>query len=156
MIAALLLGAILAQAPVPVAPPAVSLRRLPALRLSAPRAGLSVQVAANPAQREQGLMNVRELPPRTGMLFVFPRESGWSFWMKNTLIDLDMVWIDKRGVVTSVAARVPHASPQTPDERIPVRDGYGAYVIELPAGEAHEDGLMEGVRVGGLPPLPPE
>ncbi len=98
-------------------------------------------------------MNVRALPPHTGMLFVFSAEGRKSFWMKDTLIDLDIVWLRKDGTVTSVAARVPHSERATPEDRVATREGDGAYVLELPAGEAHDDGLAEGARVTGLPAL---
>lgn len=154
MIAALLLAGLLGVvAPPPAAEPVPTPQHLPTVTLAAPAAPLTVQVAATPAQRERGLMGVTALAPRSGMLFVFPMESTWEFWMKDTPLDLDMVWLRRSGTVSSVAARVPHAAPRTPDERIARRQGYGAYVIELSAGEAARDGLAPGARVGGLPPL---
>ena len=158
MIALFLLSAIALVTPAPAASatPAPAIQRLPTVELRAPRAALSVQVARSREQRERGLMNVRALPPHTGMLFVFSAESRKSFWMKDTLIDLDMVWLRKDGTVTSVAARVPRSEPTTPDDRVATREGDGAYVLELPAGEAQDDGLRAGARVIGLPPLAAE
>lgn len=159
MIAALAFAAaVLAQASAaPLTTPAPSTlpapQHLATIRLGAPRASLTVQVARSAPERERGLMSVTRLGAHTGMLFVFPAESVWSFWMKDTLLDLDMIWVRKDGTVTRVAVRVPHSAPDTPDELIATRDGLGAYVIELPAGEAVDDGLALGSRVTGLPPL---
>jgi len=139
-----------------LATPPPGIQHLRTVQLHAPQASLTVQVADNKERRERGLMNVRRLPVHTGMLFVFPMESIWSFWMKDTLIDLDMVWLRRDGTVSGVAARVPHVALATPNDKIPTRDGFGAYVIELPAGEAAQDGLTPGARVAGLPPLSSE
>ncbi|TAM62450.1 DUF192 domain-containing protein [bacterium] len=126
---------------------------LQALELHAPNAALHVQVARTSAQRERGLMHVTALAPHTGMLFVFAAEKPWTFWMKDTLIDLDMVWLRRDGTVSSVAVRVPRTPSGTPDDRVARRAGVGAYVLELPANEAAHDGLREGARVSGLPEL---
>ncbi|TAM77524.1 DUF192 domain-containing protein [bacterium] len=153
--ASLLLSAAFAftmPTPVSSATPAPAVQHLPTVTLRAPHAALSVQVARTREQRERGLMNVTALAPHAGMLFVFPAEGRLSFWMKDTLIDLDMVWLREDGTVSSVAAHVPHSERTTPDDRVATREGDGAYVLELPAGEAHDDGLVEGARASGLPP----
>lgn len=124
---------------------------LPAVVLHAPAATVRAQVARTNAQRERGLMGVTSLKPHTGMLFVFSNDAPVGFWMKDTLIPLDMVFIGAKGQVRSVAANVPVVPLDTPDAAIPVRNGVGKYVLELPAGEALRDGLRAGVRVGGLP-----
>jgi uncharacterized membrane protein (UPF0127 family) len=56
---------------------------------------VSLEIADNDSSRERGLMFRKSLPESTGMLFIFPEEGVFSFWMKNTLIGLDMVWLDK-------------------------------------------------------------
>ena len=115
-------------------------------QIVAPAATVLLRVANTPVTREYGLMCVRALPPRTGMIFVFTDEQPLDFWMKNTLIPLDMVFVDHRGVVTSVAANVPATSAQTPGENTH-RMGIGHYVLELAAGEAAPDGIAAGVRL---------
>lgn len=147
MLSALLLAAVAASpTPAPSASP------LAVVTLSAPAARLRVEVADTEETREYGLMNRTSLPAHTGMLFVFERDEPIDFWMKNTLVPLDMVFIDAKGVVRSVAANVPTAAPSTPDEKIPRRRGRARFVIELPANEAAPDGLRPGARISGLPP----
>ncbi len=124
---------------------------LPVVALRAPRAALRVQIARTEEQRERGLMSVRHLAAHTGMLFVFDADAPVAFWMKDTLIPLDMVFISGDGVVRKVFARVPIVSPQLPDADIPLEQGSAKFVIELPSGEAAKDGLIPGVRVEGLP-----
>ncbi|HEY8297600.1 MAG TPA: DUF192 domain-containing protein [Candidatus Baltobacteraceae bacterium] len=118
--------------------------------LRAPAAALRLEVADTEPARERGLMNRTFLAAHTGMLFVFDRDRPVEFWMKNTLVPLDMVFVGSDGVVRSVAARVPATSLSTPDARIPRRDGSGKYVIELPAGEAMLDGIRPGAIIHGI------
>jgi uncharacterized protein len=65
-------------------------------------ARFSVDVADTPASRSQGLMFVENMPRMDGMLFVYDREQTVAFWMKNTLIPLDMIFADGTGVVQHV------------------------------------------------------
>jgi uncharacterized membrane protein (UPF0127 family) len=115
--------------------------------VDAPNAALMLAVARTRAERQRGLMNVTGLAPRTGMLFAFTGDEPREFWMKNTLIPLDMVFVDAHGVVTSIAARVPASTLRTPDLEVARRSGHGKYVIELRAGEAQACGLSAGTRV---------
>src|SRR5882757_4275159 len=62
----------------------------------------NIWLADTEAHREQGLMFVKSLEPNTGMLFIFDEPQIVTMWMKNTLISLDMVFIDKNGHVTRV------------------------------------------------------
>lgn len=124
---------------------------LPAIALQAPAATLHVQVARTEEQRERGLMSVRHLAPHTGMVFVFEQDAPVAFWMKDTLIPLDMVFVSPDGVVRKIFASVPVVSPRLPDARIPLEQGTAKFVIELPSGEARKDGLAPGTRIEGLP-----
>ena len=93
-------------------------------------------VADTPAKQEKGLMFVTDLPENKGMLFVFDKEDEQVFWMKNTLIDLDMVFIGSDKAVTSVAVEMPHSYTYTPDNEIAYAVGQGQYVLELSAKTA--------------------
>lgn len=116
-----------------------------AVHVRAPSEVLDLRIADTPSKREYGLMCVRSLPPRTGMIFVFTDGDNYrDFWMKNTLIPLDMVFVAKNGKVNEVRANVPSTNVDTPDDKIPHRDGTGTFVIELAAGEAARAGIKPG------------
>ncbi|HEV2262834.1 MAG TPA: DUF192 domain-containing protein [Candidatus Rubrimentiphilum sp.] len=148
MLSAFMLLTLIAATPQPVPTP----QALTAITLQAPHVRLRVQVARTEGERERGLMGVRVLRAHTGMLFVFDNDAPVEFWMKDTLVPLDMVFIGNDGIVRNVAADVPVVALDTPDSRIPRRDGIGRYVLELPAREARQDGLAPGARLYGLPP----
>jgi hypothetical protein len=113
---------------------------------------LTLAVADDERTRELGLMCVTRLRPHAGMIFVFADSEPQEFWMKNTLVPLDMLWVAPDGTVTSVAARVPASTRSTPDDRVARRTGTGMYVIELASGEAAADGIAAGTKLA-LPDL---
>lgn len=127
-----------------------SVQHLPTTVVRAPDATLTLQVARTEEQREFGLMNVSYLLPHTGMVFVFDRDQPVEFWMKDTIVPLDMVFVAPSGVVRTVFEDVPSTQPDTPDDKIPRRDGEAKFVLELPAFEAKKDGIETGVRLSGL------
>lgn len=101
-----------------------------------------VEVAADDATRQQGLMYRDRLPEGTGMLFLFPRTAMYPFWMKNTLIPLDMIWIDEGRKVVHVKANVP---PCQADPCTSYPPGVEAqYVLELAGGQAAKHGVIAG------------
>jgi uncharacterized protein len=103
------------------------------VRLDTPRGPwvVRVEIAANDADRARGLMFRRELAQDHGMIFVFDRAEEHSFWMHNTLISLDLIFIgDDRRVVGVVAS----APPQTDAPRTVGKPS--KYVLEVSAGEA--------------------
>ena len=65
------------------------------------------ELARTPEELAQGLMFRESLPEHTGMLFLFPGSDVHKFWMKNTMIPLDMVWMDAEGKVLFVSASTP-------------------------------------------------
>ncbi len=102
---------------------------------------ITARVALTDQEHERGLMFVKHLPENEGMLFVFEQEQPQLFWMKNTLIDLDMVFIGADKRVTSVEAQVPHSYTYTPENEVAVAYGYGQYVLELAAKTAARHGV---------------
>ena len=101
-----------------------------------------VWIAADDESRERGLMYVRELPPDRGMLFVFERPQALAFWMKDTYLSLDLIFIDPAGRVLNVAA---HARPHSLN---PIRsEGDAIAVLEVLAGTARAIGLEAGRSV---------
>jgi uncharacterized membrane protein (UPF0127 family) len=135
-------GARTATAPATRAPGALRV-----VTLEAPKASLVLAVAADERSRELGLMCETDLREHAGMLFVFERDRRQEFWMKNTLIPLDMVWVRTDGTVDTVAANVPASTVDTPDERVARATGRRRYVIELRAGEAADDGIVRGGKL---------
>jgi uncharacterized protein len=118
---------------------------LPTIVVHAPHADLTLEVARTDAQREYGLMNRTRLAPHTGMIFVFGGDAPVAFWMKDTLVPLDMVFIGADGTVRRVFANVAVVQRSLPDADIPRESDVAKYVIELPAGEAAKDGIAAGV-----------
>ncbi len=106
------------------------------------RHAFQVEIADNDASRERGLMDRRYMAPDHGMLFEFDRDEPVSFWMKNTYIPLDMIFISPSGVVTHVAA---NAEPLS--ERIIPSSGPCMAVLELNGGTAASIGLKAGDKV---------
>ncbi|MCX5789401.1 MAG: DUF192 domain-containing protein [Elusimicrobia bacterium] len=151
------LPALAAQAgPSSTAPGAAPQSGLTRARLKFPDGKtISVDLAATPLQREVGLMNRTRLPKDYGMLFVFPVEQGLQFWMKNTLVDLDMVFIDHEGRVTAFYPRVPRSELDTPEDKLARRSGLAQYVLELPAGAGARHKLKVGQKLGFAVAIPP-
>lgn len=110
-----------------------------------------LEVVSTPGGRAQGLMYRKHLGPTEGMLFLFPAQQRLRFWMKNTLIPLDMIFIDSTWRVAGVVA---NAVPLTEEPRGVERDSQ--YVIEVAGGRAKELGIVAGTKViisGELPPI---
>ncbi|SFK34231.1 DUF192 domain-containing protein [Rhodanobacter glycinis] len=103
---------------------------------------ITVELATNAASREHGLMGRTRLAPDHGMLFVFPDTQPRWFWMKNTLIPLDILYFDGHRKLVSMQLDVPpcKADPcATYPSDMPAR-----YVLELAAGEARHMGARVG------------
>lgn len=106
------------------------------------RHDVAIELAATPDQLAQGLMFRRDLPAGNGMLFDFGSSRPVSMWMKNTLIPLDMLFMDRRGRVVYVEQ---YAVPGSLEARGPAEPVLG--VLELPAGTARRLGIHPGDRV---------
>jgi len=101
-----------------------------------------VEIAESMSQRAHGLMFRRELAPDHGMLFLYPREETIMMWMKNTYIPLDMLFIDRDGRITRIAAET---KPMSTD--IIASGPRAKAVLELAARTASRLGIKEGDRI---------
>jgi len=108
---------------------------------------IAVEVATTPETRETGLMNRTDIAPEAGMLFVYPPGRAIALWMKNTLIPLDMLFIDDSGIIRFIKHDAqPH--DLTP---VPGPTGIAARAaLELNGGRATELGIKIGDRI---PPI---
>jgi uncharacterized membrane protein (UPF0127 family) len=102
----------------------------------------TIELATTPAQMEQGLMFRQSLAPDAGMLFDFATPSMATMWMKNTLIPLDMLFVDATGHIVNIHERAVPRSLDTIAAAAPVRA-----VIELNGGTAARLGIKPGDRV---------
>ncbi len=101
-----------------------------------------IEIAADDDTRAQGLMFRDRVPEGTGMLFVFAQPGDFPFWMKNTLVALDMIWIDEQNRVLHVEANVPPCKtdpcPNYPPHAV------AKYVLELGGGQAASHRVTNG------------
>lgn len=112
-----------------------------------PNAGVSLLVADEPGERQRGLMYRQSLPERTGMVFVYDDAAPRTFWMKNTYIPLDIVFIAPNGTVLNVEHA--QAQPHAPDSAVDrySSDGAAMYVVELRRGFANRTGVGRGTEL---------
>lgn len=112
------------------------------------RDSFHVWLALTPAQQQQGLMWIRELPRDAGMLFMHAAPRPMDMWMKNTYVPLDMLFFDADGRISHI-----HRNATPRSESIISSGGMVAGVLELLAGEADRRGIRIGDRIT-LPRLP--
>ncbi|MEW5895049.1 MAG: DUF192 domain-containing protein [Candidatus Omnitrophota bacterium] len=111
----------------------------------------SVEIADDPEEQAMGLMFRETLAEDAGMLFVFDRDDRYFFWMKNTFIPLDLMWLDKDMKVAYIEENVPPCQNDpcpSYGPSIPAR-----YVLELNAGTVQRLGLKTGNQARNFAPL---
>lgn len=108
-----------------------------------------VEVAATPESRSQGLMYRTELAEDAGMLFVFERPAEVAFWMRNTFIPLDMIFIDRRGRIVHI-----HPEAQPHDDTLISSGRPVTHVLEINGGLAARLGIEPGQRMTIASPGP--
>ena len=103
---------------------------------------ISIEIADNDAETTQGLMYRKSMPDTCGMLFVFPDSQERSFWMKNTYIPLDLLFINSdKEVITIQANRPPFSEEAIPSYK-PAQ-----YVLEVNAGFCQRNGIKQGDKI---------
>lgn len=103
-----------------------------------------VEIADDPQERSRGLMFRREMADAHGMLFDFRRDERASFWMRNTYIPLDMIFIEADGTIESIAKRTTPLSEKSVRSHGPVR-----FVLEINGGLSETLGIAAGDIVAG-------
>lgn len=139
-----LLGVALVAALVPAQAALAKGARLEPLEIVMPtgRAKFLVEVVDNDATRSKGLMNRRSLAPDRGMLFDFKSPREVAFWMRNTYIPLDLIFIRADGRVLSIARNA------KPFDETPIPSGGPILgVLEIPGGRAAQIGVLPGDRI---------
>jgi uncharacterized membrane protein (UPF0127 family) len=99
----------------------------------------NVEVVDTPESRAQGLMFRTELADDAGMLFDFKEEREVSFWMQNTLIPLDMIFVGTDGIIDTIHVNARPQDPTSIPSEVPVQ-----FVLEIPGGRSVEIGLKPG------------
>lgn len=116
------------------------LRDLSTVSIKLPRATVSLWVMNSESKEAEGMMwlTEKDVKPDQGMIFVFGDESPRSFWMQNTLIPLDIIYITAKGKVLNIAGGKPRDETSLPSS------GPAQYVIELKQGQAAKFGVQPG------------
>ncbi len=104
-----------------------------------PISSIDVAVAETNAQRQEGLMNVSELPQDKGMIFMFEREQPLSFWMANTPLPLDIIFANAEGLIVRIHRNTPPFSQQNFSSEEPA-----IYAVEVNAGYTSRYDIREG------------
>ena len=148
---AVLLALACAQPSAPPPPPPSAQPAAPAPRVIFPDGyDVSVEIASDDPTREQGLMFRDRLAEDHGMIFFFVETGEYPFWMKNTLIPLDMIWIDAGRRIVHIAHDVPPCKADPCPNYPP--NAPAKYVLEVAAGVAAKHHLKDGdaLRFEGL------
>ncbi len=110
-------------------------------------ARIAAEVAWTDRQKAKGLMFRSVVPPGTGMLLVHKEQDYHQIWMKNTFVDLDLIFINENKQIVSLAKNVPASKTDTPESDLARKTGYCRYVLEMKAGEIDRLKLSKGLQL---------
>ncbi|MEI7612037.1 MAG: DUF192 domain-containing protein [Betaproteobacteria bacterium] len=122
--------------------------QMPRLDLSAGFYRIDAEVAADQANRMQGLMNRKSMPTHQGMLFVFPNTERHCMWMRNTLIPLSVAFLDEEGRIINIE----DMKPQTENNHCAASPA--RFALEMNHGWFSTKGLKPGLRISGVEKSP--
>ena len=105
----------------------------------------NVELAVTPEERSRGLMYKKELDSNSGMLFIFEKPGSYPFWMKNTFIPLDIIWIDENGKIVFVSENAQPCDKYLCPSIEPAENA--KYVLELNGGASRKVGLVIGAKL---------
>ena len=108
-------------------------------------ARVHAELADTPQKRSRGLMFREQLAPDAGMLFRFEEAGEWSFWMKNTKVALDILWIGPDKKIAYIEENVPPCRQDPCPEYKPSKEAL--YALELPAGSVKREKLATGMKL---------
>jgi uncharacterized membrane protein (UPF0127 family) len=137
---------LIALASLLAAPPASA--QLARIELSAGFYRIEAEVAADDANRAQGLMNRRSMPANHGMLFVFSRAARHCMWMRNTYLPLSVAFLDHEGRILNIE----QMQPQTEDNHCAAADAH--YALEMNLDWFASKGIKPGARIAGIDKSP--
>lgn len=109
---------------------------------SAVLATINIEIAETPQRRETGMMGRPTLDENNGMLFIFEQDQELAFWMMNTLVSLDMVFVNSKMEIVTIQAKATPFSTESYRASKP-----GMYVVEVNAGFCEQHGIQEGDKI---------
>jgi uncharacterized membrane protein (UPF0127 family) len=121
---------------------------MPRMELTAGFHRIEAEVAADQANRMQGLMQRRAMGANQGMLFVFPQAARHCMWMRNTLLPLSVAFLDEEGRILNIE----DMQPQTENNHCAAREA--RFALEMNIGWFAGKGIKSGARIGGIERAP--
>ena len=103
---------------------------------------IDIEVADNDQKTAQGLMYRSSMPENAGMLFLMPREDIQGFWMRNTYIPLDMIFVNSNKQIVTI-----HANTTPMNEKSYISTAPALYVVEVNAGYCNKNNIKEGDKI---------
>lgn len=146
MTAFLLIGALLGPGKTEGAAPSPQGAAAPLIKVTYPTGTrILAELADTQEKRARGLMFRDQLAPDKGMLFVFEEPGQWTFWMKNTKVALDILWLDKDKRIVHTQENIPGCFQEPCLQYQP--DIVAVYVLEVPAGSVKREKLKKGMHL---------